>query len=126
MNTVMSYVNDRMTENFFASSPEERRATSGIVQRWTQMVSSYTFIKDWEATRIPGSTRQGPWFQLSPARQKEYLLDKKIVLISTLSNYQVLINRFQMLFMMHWTYISRGSNSKSFKSLVYRKSQSLA
>jgi len=117
MNTVMSYVNDRMTENFFASSPEERRGTSGIVQHWTQMVSSYTFINDWEATCIPGSTGQGPWFQLSPVRQKEYLLDKKIVLISTLSNYQVLINRFQMLFMMHWTYISRGSNSKSFKSL---------
>jgi len=70
-----------MTEKFLASSPEERRATSGIVQRWTQMVSSYKFIKDWEATCIPGSTGQGPWFKLSPARQKEFLGDKKRVRI---------------------------------------------
>ena len=59
-------LNDRMTEKFLANDPEKRRATSGIVQRWTQMVSSYRFIKDWEATRIPGSTGQESWFKLSP------------------------------------------------------------
>ena len=88
-----------MTEKKFPTSPDEGQATSGIVQRLTQMVTSYRFIKDWEAICIPGSTGQGLWFQLSPVRQKEYLLNKKRVLISTLST--ILINRFQRLFMMH-------------------------
>ena len=88
-----------MTEKFLSSSPEEQRVNSGIVEHWTQIVSNYRFIKDWEATPIPSSIRQGSWFQLSPVRQKEYLLNKKRVLISTLST--ILINRFQRLFMMH-------------------------
>jgi len=66
-----------MVEKFLASDPEERRESSGIVHCWTQMVSSYKFIKDWEATRIPDSTGQGPWFKLSPARQKECLVEKR-------------------------------------------------
>jgi hypothetical protein len=67
-------LNKRIWEKFVEGTPTYLvRLEKSVIQRWTQMVSSYRFICDYAFTRINNVSGRGPWWDLAEHEQKHIL-----------------------------------------------------
>jgi hypothetical protein len=67
-----------MTAKFNQLNPEISRSEKSCVSRWTNMLSTYKHIRDFNSGRINGSTGKEDWWTLTKAERRLSLTERKV------------------------------------------------